>query len=238
MTDHPRVRALPDSGLHLVVCDRHRVFADALAAFLTASRGIAGVRVAYDGDQALRLLGGAPCDVLLLGLALRGPSHDLEVVEAVRHRNWVGRVLIVSGTNDAAVMARALELGADGFISKQVDPTALHQAVLRVASGQVALPADAVRSVVHELALLREHRSRSEQILLRLSPREQEALRLLAVGKGTSVIARELGISLNTVRTHLAHVRAKLNVHSQLEAAARGRELFAVDLETARRRIV
>ena len=236
MTDHLGLRALPDSGLHLMVCDGQRVFADALAVFLTASPGIAAVHVAYDGDQAIRVLGSTPCGVLLLGLTLGGPSNGLEVVEAVRHRNWTGRVLIVSSTPDPAVIARALDLGADGFISKDVGPAALHESVLRVAAGAVDLPADLVRSVVHELRILRDGNARSELTLSRLSRREQEALRLLAVGKGTSAIAQELGISLNTVRTHLAHVRAKLNVHTQLAAAARGRELFAADTDIALRR--
>ena len=236
MADHFAIRAVPDSGLHLVVCDGHRVFADALAAFLTTSTGIASVHVAYDGDQAIRVLGSKPCDVLLIGLVLGGPSNGLEVVEAVRHRNWAGRVLIMSGAPDAAVIARALDLGADGFISKEVGPAALHESVLRVAAGAVDLPADAVRLVVHELRVLRDVNARSELMLSRLSPREQETLRLLAIGKGTSAIAQALGISLNTVRTHLAHVRAKLNVHSQVAAAARGRELFAADTDIALRR--
>lgn len=217
----------PTHGLRLLLCDGHRVFADALAAYLGALPPIATVAVAYAGDQVLQELGRAPVDVLLLDLSVRQEGDGLAVLEAVRRRGWPGRVLIVSGTKDAALIARALDLGADGCIGKEVGPAALQACVLRVAAGQVELPSELVRSVVHELQVLRERTGRSAGLLARLSPREEQTLRLLAVGKGTREIAAELKVSVNTARTHLAHVRTKLGVHSQLEASARGRELLA-----------
>ena len=221
------VRPDPVSGLRLLVCDDHRVFADALAAYLDALPEIADVTVTYTADQVLYELGRCAVDILLLDLSLRGDEEVLAVLEAVRHRGWDGRVLIISGTTDAALIARALDRGADGFISKDVGPAALLTCILRIAAGQVELPSEVVRDVVHELRRLRERTCRSERLRARLSPREEQTLRLLAVGKNTREIAAELQVSVNTTRTHLAHIRSKLGVHSQLEASARGREIFA-----------
>ena len=58
-----------------------------------------------------------------------------------------------------------------------------------------------------------------------LSPREVEVLRLIAVGANNAAIAQQLVISLHTVKTHVAHILAKLNVTSRTEAALRAREL-------------
>ena len=235
MADLIDLRQQPPSGLRLLVCDDHRVLADGLAAYLTATPGIASVAVTYAGEQAVRAISAMPVDLLLLDLSLGGQSEGLDVLEAIRHRKLDLRILIVSGTRDPRLIAQALDLGADGFIGKDVGPAALRESVLRVAAGQVELPSEVVRSVVHELRVLREHNAGVEQTLARLSPREQQALRLLAVGKGTREIASDLGVSINTVRTHLAHVMAKLGVHSQLEAAARGRELFTVPPDARQR---
>jgi DNA-binding NarL/FixJ family response regulator len=209
----------------VVVCDDHRVLTDALVSYLRDVPDFASVDAVYDGDAAVReLRSGA--DVLLLDLALEDDCDGLSVLEAVRHLGLGVRTLLVSGREDPTTIARGLRLGAKGFCGKDVQPDQLLAALRRVVAGEVSLPANLVGPVLRELWDRQQEVQEHADVMARLTPREQQVLRLLANGRGSLNIAQTLGLSPNTVRAHLRHVMSKLGVHSQLQAAAVGRRLF------------
>ena len=223
--ERPNPPSAPVPNLRVVICDDHRAFREALADYLRR-RGITSIELAGDADSAVRLVR-AGADVLVLDLLLKGEASSLDALEALTNHGIAVRVLLISGEADLDLIARAIALGATGFCPKQASPEEFMSFLLRVAAGEVAVPASIVSPVAHRLATIRrEHRERTA-MLDRLSERELEVLQLLVRGSRRDQIARRLHMSPNTVRTHLRSILLKLNVHSQVAAAAAGRRLFA-----------
>jgi DNA-binding NarL/FixJ family response regulator len=215
-----------NSGLRVLVCDDHAVLADALASYLRGVPGMGPVDVAYNGEDAIRKARAGETDLLVLDLGLGEECDGLAVVEAVQHLGLTVRILLLSGSDDGPTIARGLQLGAHGFCGKDSEPEQLVAAIGRVSEGQVSLPGRLIEPVLRELEDRRQQAEGVAERVGRLTPREQQVLRLLSSGRGTSDIARALSLSTNTVRTHLQHIMSKLGVHNQLQAAAEGRKLF------------
>ena len=210
--------------MRVLLCDDHVVFAEAVAAFLRGQDGFDEVRVVSTAGAVLHQV--RDCDVLVLDLDLGAADNGLDVVEAVGTISAGTAVLVVTGSSDPAKAASALALGARGFITKDCHPSVLVDAVRRVADGETVI-ADALVGPVLRALTSRQRTVRDvEQVLARLTPREQEVLRLLGEGLTRTEIARRLRVSPHTARTHLQRLLVKLSLHSQLEAAAYARQLF------------
>ncbi len=210
--------------MRVLLCDDHIVFAEAVAAFLRGQDGFDEVRVVSTAGAVLHQV--RDCDVLVLDLDLGAADNGLDVVEAVGTISAGTAVLVVTGSSDPAKAASALALGARGFITKDCHPSVLVDAVRRVADGETVI-ADALVGPVLRALTSRQRTVRDvEQVLARLTPREQEVLRLLGEGLTRTEIARRLRVSPHTARTHLQRLLVKLSLHSQLEAAAYARQLF------------
>ncbi len=222
--------SVPPGRLRVVICDDHRTLREALRAYLVKQSGIGSVAIAADADDAVRMVR-AGADVLVLDLLLGHGSSSFDVLEAVRHLGLRVAVLMLSVTEDVDLVSRAIRLGADGFCSKHVSADVLYDAVRTVARGQVFLPDSLVAPV--GLALVERRRSRvdDKQLLMRVTPREREVLLLLAHGNRRDEIARRLGLSPNTIRTHIGSLMRKLGVHTEVAAAALGRRLFGLQPE-------
>jgi len=213
------------TGLDVIVCDDHRMMREALAAFLGMQREIAAVRVAADGDEAIRLArrGG---DVLVLDLVLGSGPSALDVLEAINNLRLDIPVLVLTAARDLDDVAPALSMGALGFCQKSARPETLHRAVLQVAARQAVIPTGAVAPLLARLRQEQRAAREAGAVLSLLTAREREVLRYLSDGLNRTEIARRMQLSSNTVRTHLRNLMEKLDVNTQLAAAARGRQLF------------
>lgn len=211
--------------LRVVICDDHRMMRDALAAYLSAQPSVASVTTAADADEAVRSVRRGS-DVLVLDLRLGDGETALDVIEAMRNLGLSVPTLLISDPRDLDLTARALTLGALGYVPKTAAPSELYDAVVEVAGGRAFIPDDVLEPLLRKLLAEMRTADESRSALASLTARELEVLRMLAGGMSRQEIARRLGISSNTVRTHLRHLMDKLDVTSQLAAAARGRELL------------
>ncbi len=121
-------------------------------------------------------------------------------------------------TDDPVYAARALQAGAQGYVTKAAAPDVLVEAVLAVARGETYL----VGPVAHELAL--RHVTETRDAARCLSPREFEVLRMLVAGRRLTEIAKSLGLTTKTVANHQSILRQKLGANTAvqlLQAAAR-----------------
>ncbi|MCW2501144.1 MAG: transcriptional regulator [Frankiales bacterium] len=210
--------------MRVLLCDDHVVFAEAVAAYLSVQEGIEDVKVVSTASAVLRQV--RDVDILLLDLDLSSGDTGLDVVEAVANSAPGVAVLLLTGSPDPVAAANALALGARGFLTKDCQPTALVDAVRRVADGETVIADALVGPVLRALTTRQRTVRDAEQVLARLTPREQEVLRLLGEGLTRTEIARRLRVSPHTARTHLQRLLVKLSLHSQLEAAAYARQLF------------
>jgi two-component system, NarL family, response regulator NreC len=178
------------------------------------------LRVLLDGEADLRVVGEADRlesvlahvrarqpDVLVLDLGLSSTT-GLELVADLRRRAPDTRLVVLTNIDDPAFVREVLDHGALGLVLKEMADSDLPPAV-RAACGErrYVSPRLAERLEPDELALERP----------RLTPREQEVVRLIALGHTSVEIAGKLGLSPRTVETHRARIHRKLGITTRAE---------------------
>ena len=152
-------------------------------------------------------------DVALVDFQM--PDMDgAAVVHALRRDGIETRVLLVSAVTDGAVVFRALEEGAAGYLAKDSSRSDIIEAVLTVARGGTVVPADLASGLADQIRL------RSKQEAPVLSGREMEVLRGFARGLSIPQLARELYLAPSTVKTHTQRLYEKLGVSDRAAAVA------------------
>lgn len=198
---------MTDAGpIRLVVVDDHPVVRDGLTGMFATEPGVEVVGEAADGPEALVVIADTDPDVVLLDL--RMPRGDgVPAIRELRRRSTTRPKVLVLTTYDTDRDIRsAIEAGADGYLLKDARRAELVRAVHDLAAGRTVLVAGA-------LAALAGRATEST-----LSTREAEVLRLVADGLTNGAIASRLLISESTVKTHLLHVYAKLEVADRASA--------------------
>jgi DNA-binding NarL/FixJ family response regulator len=182
---------------------------------------------ASEAGAALRLLR-RPSDALLVDLNLQ-PSMDgaLAVIAAAA---GAGRIVIATSAESVPEhVLGALRAGAVGYLTKDVSAEGWATAIRAAVRGEVAIPRSLTGLVLSELRALRSPRPMAELLPSerRLTRREWQVLAGIAEGKTNRAVAAELFVSIETVRTHVSHILAKLEAPNRSAAAAMFRELEA-----------
>jgi DNA-binding NarL/FixJ family response regulator len=197
----------------VLIADDHPVVRQGLRVLLSVQDDIAVVGEAADGREAIDLATVLAPGVILLDLKLPG-LDGLGVLAELRDRGLPARALVLTSAADPASVTLAMRAGAAGFLYKDVDPDALVRAVRSVNDGNTLLAPEAAG------LLVRSGRS-GEAVhgLGALTGREREVLAQIAEGRSNREIARLLGVSEKTVKTHVSSVLGKLGVADRTQAA-------------------
>ena len=210
-----------------VVCHPELLLGEAVCRALVDAGALDGARSLQSVNGAVFALK-APLHVVVVSDALGDDELD-ELLEALRHRQLNLPVLTLHEHADAARVADDLERGAAGQLSLDTPAAELCAGVRLALRGGLVIPAGMQQETLRQLAARAESRLDARRKLGSMTAREREVLLMLVAGTGRTEIARQLGISIHTVRTHLERVKAKLGARSQLEAAAEGRRLLGVE---------
>src|SRR4051794_38058799 len=201
------------SQVTAVVVDDHSFYRDGLSRGLRASGLITVVGEASDGPAALELIGAEAPDVAVVDYQM--PVLDgLAVLHAVVRDHRRTRVLLLSAVTDSAVVFRALEEGAAGYLGKDARRSEIVDAVLSVAAGRTVVPAELAAGLAGEIRL------RAQKAGPVLSEREHQVLAAFARGLSVPQTAAELFIAPSTVKTHTQRLYEKLGVSDRAAAVA------------------
>jgi DNA-binding NarL/FixJ family response regulator len=154
----------------------------------------------------------------------------LDGIEATRRLVKDGtnaRIIVLTTFGLDEYVLGALRAGASGFVLKEAPPEEILEAIRVVAAGDSLIAPAVTRAVIEELGR-RPVRAELTGRLEELTPREREVLELLARGLSNAEIAAELVVGEGTVKTHVAHVLAKLGVRDRVQAVVFAYESGAV----------
>ena len=202
--------------IRVLVADDHAVVREGLRTFLGLQDGIEVVGEAGDGHAAVAAAERLDPDVVLMDLVMPG-LDGVGAMRELRRRLPRCRVIVLTSYAEDDRLLPAIQAGAAGYLLKNVQPRELARAVRAAHAGEALLdPAVAARLVE---AIAEPAGAGAAPARERLTPREREVLALLGRGLPNKRIARELGVSEKTVKTHVGHVLAKLGVTDRTQAA-------------------
>jgi len=198
------------------IVDDEKKLCKSIATFLNGSTGFRCVSIYGSAELALQHLQADKPDVVLMDINMAG-MDGIECVRRLKTSAPQLQILMLTVYEDTEQIFKALAAGATGYLLKRLDPEDLLQAIRDVHAGGSPMSNSIARKVV---ASFQEANQTGEKDNL-LSPREEAVLDCLAQGLAYKQIGDRLGISINTIRTHLRHIYEKLHVQSRTQAVAK-----------------
>lgn len=195
--------------MKILIVDDHPIVRAGVRRLLAAEPGVE-IAEAASGKEALTLARANQPDLVILDLNLPGMGGFDIIARLVRDKPRP-RILVLSMHDDPIFAMRALEAGADGYVSKNAPPTQILEAVARLAKGQTYVGSE----LAQQLALW--NLRAPNHPLKDLSRRDLEILRLLGAGQSMQQIADALGIGYKTVANNCGQIKAKLGVKRTAE---------------------
>ena len=218
--------------MNILVVDDHPLYRSGVAYTLQNSgQDIQVVECAVVDAALAKLDAGLQADLMILDLQMPGYS-GLDSLKLVRERRPEVPVLVLSANDDPTTVRECIDLGAYGFVPKSAPSEQFNAALALVLSGGVYLPPTSL-SVGQPAS--RAQQDAWARLGAHLTERQRQVLIGIVQGKPNKVIARDLGLSDTTVKSHVAHILDALVVSNRTEAvyALARAGLSLRDLETA-----
>ncbi|TQJ39555.1 LuxR family two component transcriptional regulator [Arthrobacter sp. SLBN-112] len=198
------------SSITVLLVDDHLVVRSGLRALLGTQPDMEVVAEASSGGEALELVRAHSPAVVVMDLAM-GPGMDgIEAIRRIRDVNSRQAILVFTTYDSDADIVRAVDSGAMGYLLKDAAPEEIFAAIRGAVQGRSVMSPPVASRLFQQL------RNPDEV----LTPREAELLSLLTEGLSNRELGRRLFISEATVKTHLAHIYAKLGVDTRAAAIA------------------
>jgi len=214
-------------GIKVLIADQERTFADVLATRLEAESDIEVVAAVEVRTLKPCLTTPIPADVLLLDGDLPAQITN-RLYQELSGGQARTRVVALSSHSEPARIVQAVRAGVAAWVRKDESLEHLLDVIHSVTRGETRLPPAEAGNVVRLLLRERDQHRDGERLLAALTPRERTVLACFVGGAGhRDAVAEQLHLSVNTVRTHMQNLMAKLGVHSALEAVALTRDQAA-----------
>jgi two-component system, NarL family, response regulator LiaR len=197
--------------IRVLVADDHAVVRQGLRTFLDLQEDIEVIGEAGNGEEALQEVGRLRPDVVLMDLAMPGVD-GVEAIRRLRERGDGARVVVLTSFVEDDRLFGAIRAGAAGYLLKDVRPDELVSAIRAAHAGENPIDPAVAGRLLDDVV-------ERDAVHAALTARELEVLCLIARGRPNKLIARDLGVSEKTVKTHVSNILGKLGVTDRTQAA-------------------
>ena len=201
--------------MRILIADDHALFRDGLRSLL-GSRGHEVVAEAKNGRESIELAKQLKPDVVLMDISM--PEMDgITATRTMTAEIPDVKVIVLTASEDDATLFDAIKSGAQGYLLKNLEADDFFALLDRASRGEPALTANLARKLLQEFAKPPETDSGLGED--ELTAREREVLELMVDGVTSNrKLAKQLGVSENTVKFHVRNILDKLRLHNRAEA--------------------
>lgn len=196
--------------IRVLLVDDHRLVQAGLQRLLDAAKDLEVVAVANNGEEGVAIAREQKPDVVLMDLSMPGIG-GIEATRRIVESDPNIKVVVLTAHSDKERILDALDAGAVGYLLKDVEPAELVQGLRATVKGESPLHPRAAKALLEARTATRPAHH--------LTKREQEVLALITEGLANKQVARRLGISEKTVKTHLTRIYQQLDVSDRTQAA-------------------
>ena len=197
-----------------MIADDHKMIREGLKKLLELTGEVEIIEEADNGKECLKKLKDAKPDVLMLDINMP-VMNGLEVLEKLKKKKNKFKVLVLTVHNEIEYLMKAVDLGIDGYLLKDSDSNELLRAIKTVETGEKFIQPELIPLLNSKLIA----RDLDLEKLEKLSDREIEVLKLVAVGMFNKDIGKELDISERTVKNHMSNIFKKIECDDRTQAA-------------------
>ncbi len=200
--------------LRILLADDHVMFRDGIRPLINREEGMEVVGEAEDGLETVRLAKELKPDIIIMDISMP-QLNGVEATWKIREVNPEIKVIILSMHSDRQFVIESLKAGAKAYLLKDSPFEELRRFILAVAKDQVVLSPSITDIVIKDFIHLSKQEGSS--VFAILSTRERQVLQLIAEGKATKEIAKDLFLSIKTIESHRRQIMDKLNLHNVAE---------------------
>jgi DNA-binding NarL/FixJ family response regulator len=222
--------------IEVMLVEDHTLVREGTRELLEREEDIRITAEAGDGEEAVRLAAIHRPDVVVMDIAMPR-LNGIEAARRMKESNPATAVLVLTAYDDDQYVFGLLEVGAAGYLLKDVSPADLVEGIRAVHAGESMLHPAVARKVIDRFARRKDpgRGGEEEEARSRLTEREMEVLKLAAKGMKNREIADELAISVRTAQGHLSNIFGKVAVGSRTEAVLHALRRGWISLEDTRR---
>jgi DNA-binding NarL/FixJ family response regulator len=210
-----------EDTVRVLIADDHPLFREGMRGRLDRVADVAVVGEAASGDEAVELAHKLEPDVILMDIKMPG-LNGIEATREIQQASPQIGVLVLTMFEDDDSVFAAMRAGAKGYLLKDSGGEGVVHAIRAVASGEAVFGPGVAERIMDFFAAPRA--AAPQRAFPELTEREEEVLSLVAQGKANREIARQLFVSLKTVRNHVSNILLKLQVADRAQAVIRARD--------------
>jgi DNA-binding NarL/FixJ family response regulator len=210
-----------EDTVRVLIADDHPLFREGMRGRLDRVADVAVVGEAASGDEAVELAHKLEPDVILMDIKMPG-LNGIEATREIQQASPQIGVLVLTMFEDDDSVFAAMRAGAKGYLLKDSGGEGVVHAIRAVASGEAVFGPGVAERIMGFFAAPRA--AAPQRAFPELTEREEEVLSLVAQGKANREIARQLFVSLKSVRNHVSNILLKLQVADRAQAVIRARD--------------
>jgi DNA-binding NarL/FixJ family response regulator len=210
-----------EDTVRVLIAEDHPLFREGMRGRLDRVADVAVVGEAASGEEAVELANKLEPDVILMDIKMPG-LNGIEATREIQQANPLIGVLVLTMFEDDDSVFAAMRAGAKGYLLKDSGGEGVVHAIRAVASGEAVFGPGVAERIMGFFSAPRA--AAPQRAFPELTEREEEVLSLVAQGKGNREIARQLFVSLKTVRNHVSNILLKLQVADRAQAVIRARD--------------